>query len=437
MAKKYPIKQRFVDALAAAPIEKTGSGLRLTMGKDVIEAKGNQIFVWDDTYPGLGLRLTGSTISYIYQARVNRKNRRVKLGSHPAMKVEAARKAAKVEAGKMAQGIDTALERKKQEIEGLTLQDAIDLYLGESSNPKHKALGRDLKPRTVQDVKNCMNTYLKDWLKKPIQSIAGLDCRQRHGELKKRSAARSNLTMRYLRAILNHANNELSPDDGAPLLEVNPVSRIGKSGAWAKTRRRKTLINAGDFPAWWHSLDNLSGAYANEARDFFRFMAMTGCRPGEAFTLRWEDVDTEKAIIIFRDTKNHDDHALPTGAWLTEMLRQRRSIAGGSYVFSRADGALPSDPNATKPDFFRSYSRQVVVKFTATDLRRGMATRLETMGYGGFTIKTVLNHRSGRSGADVTAGYVSLDAHLLRDVIQAVEDAILAEVAVIDERVSA
>ena len=436
MAKKYPIKQRFIDALAAAPIERTADTLRLTIGEDVVEAKGNQIFLWDDTFPGLGVRLTGSTISYIYQARVNRQNRRVKLGTHPAMKAEAARKAAKVEAGGMAQGVDPVVERKKREVEGLTLQDAVDLYLGESSHPAHKGLGRTLKPRTIQDVKNCMTTYLADWLKRPIQGITSLDCRQRHGELKKRSAARANLTMRYLRAILNHVNNELSPDDGAPLLEVNPVSRIGKSRAWAKTSRRKTLISADDFPAWWHALDNLSGSYSSEARDFFRFMALTGCRPGEAFTLRWEDVDTEKGIVIFRDTKNADDHTLPTGVWLTEMLRQRRSIAGGDYVFSRADGELPSDPDATKPDYFRNYSKMVEtrhgVRFTATDLPRGMATRLETMGYGGFTIKTVLNHRSGRSGDDVTGGYVSLDTHLLRDVLQAVEGAILAEVTVDD-----
>lgn len=76
----------------------------------------------------------------------------------------------------------------------------------------------------------------------------------------------------------------------------------------------------------------------------------TGARPGEVRTLRWSDVDLERAIITFTDTK-HGNRRRPVaiGELVVEALRdwqkmQRkgRDLIDDPYLFStKLDGSVP------------------------------------------------------------------------------------------------
>ncbi|RKW98484.1 hypothetical protein D9B85_13570, partial [Corynebacterium diphtheriae] len=74
-------------------------------------------------------------------------------------------------------------------------------------------------------------------------------------------------------------------------------------------------------------------ASKNATRDLVLFIMYTGCRRNEAQTLKWENVDIEKGLFVFKDPKNGDDHLLPMGDHLFEIIKQRYELRRNDYVF--------------------------------------------------------------------------------------------------------
>lgn len=65
------------------------------------------------------------------------------------------------------------------------------------------------------------------------------------------------------------------------------------------------------------------------------------------------------------------------------------------------------------------------IEFTLHDLRRTFTTTAESLNVGTYTIKRLLNHKTKRD--DVTAGYTVLTPEELRKPAQAIEDEILIQ----------
>jgi integrase len=53
---------------------------------------------------------------------------------------------------------------------------------------------------------------------------------------------------------------------------------------------------------------------------FLQFLKETGCDSGEAWKLRWIDIDTERKTVAITPTKNHDARTLPISANLLSRL---------------------------------------------------------------------------------------------------------------------
>jgi len=94
-----------------------------------------QLILWDDAVIGFGLRcLPGGAKTWIFAYRAAGGGRtvssqRVKLGSWPTLSVEAARKAARVQAGMVANGRDPSAERREERRQTkATLRAALDDY---------------------------------------------------------------------------------------------------------------------------------------------------------------------------------------------------------------------------------------------------------------------------------------------------------------------
>jgi len=63
--------------------------------------------------------------------------------------------------------------------------------------------------------------------------------------------------------------------------------------------------------------------------DLFLFLALTGCRLGEALRLQWNQVDWHHQRFMFVKTKNRRDHTLPITGLLKAVLA-RRMVASKS-----------------------------------------------------------------------------------------------------------
>lgn len=392
--------------------------------------KKEALYYFDDPQ-GFGMRVTArGTKSYIFQYRVNGRARRLKLGRYPDMTPTQAKKLAKVESGKASAGIDPmderrartqASERARAEKQW-TLGAAFESYLAE----------RKLKDSTRYDMERAFKG-LADWKRRPIQDISPAMVKGRHKKLSAASEARANLAMRYLRAVINHAMHEAQAV-GFALLDANPVDTLSHRKAWNTVKRRRTFIPPHKLGAWLDAVAILDEAPEYEPgtgrhhqklkngamqRDFLMLVLLTGLRLNEAKGLRWEDVDMAGRTLTIRDPKNHDDHTLPMGDYLSALIERRCEVSGPEYVFSNLAGHRLHNLRYA----LERIEEEAGIRATCHDLRRTFATIAESMGLSTYAIKQALNHRT--SASDVTAGYVQVTPERLRDPMQRIETFIL------------
>jgi integrase len=136
--------------------------------------------------------------------------------------------------------------------------------------------------------------------------------------------------------------------------------------------------------------------------------------------LKWEwiDLDNRTLTIPASDTKNGHAHSLPLSDFLTELLETRKHT-GSDYVF----------PGRRKTGHFAEPKKPILkireqsgVNFTLHDLRRTFITIAESLNIRDYTLKRLLNHRSG---GDVTDGYIMDDVDRLREPIQTISNRII------------
>lgn len=357
---------------------------------------------------GLGLRVTstGRKTFCVLRRVSGGKLERITLGKFPDLPLEEAQKKARAVIADLAQGESVASKRRTKAAQEVTLSEVFADYL-ESR--------KDLKPLTRNDMERALKEVLPDWRDKPVAKITPAMVEKRHAEYGKRSKARSNLAMRYLRALLNYAAAKYTDDEGQPIITSNPVSRLTSTKAWFRVDRRQTIIKAHQLAPWLKALNALARP---ELRDYLVFVLLTGLRREEALGLTWERVDLEDRTITIVDPKNHHDHTLPLSDYLLEILAQRKEYAVSELVFS--------DQRGRKISNFRyiqaAIEKQAGIKVTIHDLRRTFATVAESLDIPAYALKKLLNHSTK---SDVTAGYIVVDVERLRAPMQKITDYML------------
>lgn len=311
----------------------------------------------------------------------------------------------------MNSGVDPIQEKRKRGKKSTSLDEAIRNYTS----------GRNLKENTIKDITRAMK-LLEDWKQRPILDIKPSMVEAKHKQLSIKGPTRANLTMRYLRAVLNDVNARYSADHGEPLLIINPVKHLSTLKAWNRTTRRRTFLKSHELPMWTDAvLNKLHGLkFADEMRDCLMLSILTGIRPSEALELTWKGVDFKSETITFYDTKNHSDHELPMTKWVNSMLSQRNNIVGDEFVFSDSKGNRLKDTRAG----ITRVKDESGVEFMLTDLRRTFITTAERLDIGIYSLKRMLNHAID---SDVTAGYIIPTTDRIREPMQHIEDTLLYE----------
>ncbi|MEO1407253.1 MAG: Arm DNA-binding domain-containing protein, partial [Pseudomonadota bacterium] len=96
---------------------------------DAAEVRENDYVIWDDELPGFGLRVFKSgKRSYVLQYRAAGRSRRYSIGLHGIWTPETARKEARVQLGKIAQGENPAEERLIQR-NAITVEELATQYI--------------------------------------------------------------------------------------------------------------------------------------------------------------------------------------------------------------------------------------------------------------------------------------------------------------------
>lgn len=378
--------------------------LRLTRRAvdEVPFSSSGQVFYRDTLLSGFGLRVGANSKVFFAEGQVNRRTRRVTIGRADVFAPEIARKKALIILGEMAEGRDPNAEKRKEASKKVTVEKAFNQFF--EARPH-------LADTTVENYSRTGYIYLKSWAKKPINEITRQMVLKKHQEMsQKNGKVTANDSFRHFRSVYNFI--AAAEDDFPP----NPVSILSQARAWNKERRRQTIIEAKQLPAWW-------GAVMKEpdyARDFLLIALFTGMRRNEVASLRWEYIDLEDRKLHLPTTKNGDPLVLPLSDFLFDLLQQRKYEAGENpWVFP---GNGPAGHIVEPKKFSQRVAAASGVAFTLHDLRRTYITIAESLDIPHYALKRLLNHRSS---ADVTGGYIIINVDRLRGPVELISKRIL------------
>jgi integrase len=387
---------------------------------EALEASASRRYVYDTKVNGLLVMIT-PTGAKSFQVRkyIEGKAARVTFGRFPHMTVVQAREFALKELSLIATTQQTSIQKKAEtkQYDNLTLGKCFQDYTRSHKN---------LKAATVSDYERSVRVGFPDWQDLPLAKITREMVEDRHRQRSEQSEARANNEMRVLRCLFNYAAEEYLDKDSKPIITTNPVNRLSHSRAWNRVERKKTIISNDQLPAWFEAVDTLpewyGGGLAHKARTYFLLTLFNGYRRSETSNLLWENVDLKNNTIRLADTKNHQAHELPLTTFTSNLLAEWQAWTGQAtgLVFRATDN---HSPLASVETAIHAIRDRTGISWTMHDLRRTFTTTAENHGIRGYTLKRLINHKTG--AADVTGGYIVTDLESLREPMQTITDRLL------------
>src|SRR5947209_5085713 len=127
---------------------------------------------YDQTLKGFGVRATsGGTKAFFVEKSINNKLRRMTIGRYGELTVEQARKEAQKLLGKIASGLDPAVDKQLAKAKAITLGAVFEDY---------KSARKNLKPKTLYDYTQIIQKVFSDWKDKSLFSISKDQISKKH-----------------------------------------------------------------------------------------------------------------------------------------------------------------------------------------------------------------------------------------------------------------
>jgi integrase len=333
---------------------------------------------WDKKLKGFGLRTRNGNRSWVYQYKLDGKNRRLRLGG-PELSRDQARKLAAAEKGKLAiaklgHGIDPATERDQRRAEAQpqraprnALAPAISVYL--------KVREGSLRKRTYWATKKYLEEYWNPLHEMAMPKISRADV----------ATILASITENCGPVAANRARSALSGlfawAIGEGICETNPV--IGTNKRKENGPRERSLSDAEAAAVWLAAPDKDYGR-------LIKLILLTGCRRGELGRLKWSEVDLAAGTITLprERTKNGQEHVVPLSGPAMEILTSigRRDR---EHVFGRSHGRGFAGWAKAKKELDATLKLE---PWIVHDLRRTVRTGLSRLSVQPHIAEAVINH---------------------------------------------
>jgi integrase len=338
----------------------------------------SEIIEFDDSVPGFGLRIrVGGSRNWVFQYRVGAKQRRISLGAASAISAQNARARASELHARVKLGQDPGGEKIENRIRAVeTFGSVLKPYL------MHKKAA--LKQRTYEEVERHLLVHAKRLHGLQITAVDRRGVATLLAELAANSGpALANSVRASLSAFFSWSMRE-------GLADSNPI--ISTNKAVTKGARDRTLDDD-ELRSIWAALGTTSYG------DIVRLLALTGQRRDEIGSLRWSEVNTDKALVSLpaERTKNGRPHDVPLSPEALAILKARPRLAGREYVFG-ANG-FAGWSNCKRELDARIAAKGAISPWRLHDLRRTVSTRMhDELGIAPHIVEAVLNHVSGHKG---------------------------------------
>ncbi len=272
--------------------------------------------------------------------------------------------------------IDSGESPPAAEARKRTLSDAIDEYL--------KTYEKSARKKNEREQKRILEWWRGELGDRSLSSISPgvlaeirntMSTREnRYGKVISGSTVNRNLAV--LSAVFKVAVKELG------WVAKNPVVNVGRF-AEGKGRERFLTDNERD-----RLFEHCAESSCDALLPIVKFALSTGARKGEILGLQWSDVDLERRVATFSDTKNSDRRTVPLAATAVAALKAWKSnrLPVGS-VFAIEESAL---------DHAWRLARDAASlhDFRFHDLRHSAASYLAMSGASLMDIAAILGHRT-------------------------------------------
>ena len=372
-----------------------------------------QAFMRDSEAPGLRVRVTAAGAkSFVYEAKLNRQTIRRTIGDVKLWSIEQARTEARRLAVVLDNGLDPReIERQQQaaqaadkaaaaakveadKVAALTVGEVWTAYIeqrrpfwGELHYRDHidkakagglpsgrRGGGKQLtKPGPLAAL---MPLALKDLDQATIERWAADEGKTRP------SSAR--LAWRLLTVFLTWCAEQ--PEYSALLPDKNPAKTKKAREALGKAGTKSDVLQREQLAAWFAAVQQIQNPIIAAC---LQMMLLTGARPGEVLSLRWEDVNTQWKGISIRD-KVEGTREIPATPYMLHLLAAlpRRN----EWVFpsnTSASGCLtePNNPHT------RACKAAGLEGLTLHGLRRSFASLTEWLEVPAGVVAQIQGHK--------------------------------------------
>ena len=353
------------------------------------KSNGKDTILFDKAVTGFGLRIhpSGRKV-WIVQARIEGRSRRIVIARHGEIELAEARRRARDLLARIRAGDNPADDIRKEK-QTPTLRAFADEYL-RRCEPLWKPSGR----RT-------MRIYLKARIlpafgRMPLDAIGPEDVAAWFDAASRDKPGAANRAFEILRAMMNRAEEWGLRERGS-----NPCLGIAKNPRKQVAR----FLDADELARLGRALD------ANEARwpeavAAIRLLALTGCRRGEVFNLRWRNVGDDALNL---DDSKTGPRSVPLGEAARAVVaalpgpRDPDAFLFPRHAEGRGDWSLTTCWRAVCAD-------AGLGRLRLHDLRHTAASQAVMAGENLPLVGKLLGHRRHRT----TAGYAHLaDEHLI------------------------
>lgn len=328
------------------------SRVRLTAGRVAdftCPADKSQSFLWDTETPALALRVTPTgRKTYVFESRLTGSTIRVNIGTAAEWSIEAARNKANGLKMMVDSGTDPReVERQQQAaqtaskaaaaVQAVTVGEVWQTYL-EARKPhwgeRHYRDHLTLSAAGGEPFKRGTGTTQAG----PLASLLALPLRDLTAPVIEAWAAReaqtrptsARLSWRLLKGFLGWCNEQTAY---AGLLNGNPAKTKKARESLGRPGVKSDVLQRGQLAVWFSAVNQIGNPTISA---YLQTLLLTGARPGEVMTLRWDDLNTQWKGIQIRD-KVEGTREIPLTPYVWHLLTKlpRRN----EWIFSSPTSA--------------------------------------------------------------------------------------------------
>ena len=319
-----------------------------------LKASGpKRIDVWDTALQCFGLRISPSgRKSWFVTVRVDGRQKRVTIGTYPALSLADARK----EAQKVIRDAQLGLFGKAKESPALSLGETVPLFIQLYAQPKN---------RGWKESERLLGKF-RGLFAKPLAHIARSDVvRVLDAVVASGTPYRADRSLSALKKLMNWAL-----DRG--MINVNPIAGLKPPH---KERSREQVLSDDELTSLMKAADDEGYPFGNA----IKLLILTGPRRSEVADMRWSEIDFDRAVwtIPAARSKNGQSHEVPLSSLAVTILKSQPRFIASDWVFTTTGRTPISRFGRLKR---RLDSDAIVADWRIHDIRRTAASGMARIG---------------------------------------------------------